>query len=815
METRYNRFKHVVRREVNRIASRPIYLIALFVIPLFSIVYLATLFGNGQIENIPIGIVDQSNTQLSRKIIREISASPILNTSKKSRNNVQQYTYLSEKQAREALQKMEIFGYLVIPPDFDTHLYNGSTPTLSYYYHMAILAIGEEVNGAFLSILSNVAASFLGETGEAAGLTSAQVKAVAMPVNSSGFPIYNPDLDFSVYISYPFIFVFLQILILIFTVYVIGSEIRDNSWIEAAGGNRIIAITGKLLPYFLLFCGYVLLANYICFALLHIPFSSGFLPLISIGILLVAATMSIGVVFITFIPNISVAISIASMYGALGATTCGVTFPIEDMSTGVQIFAGFFPIRYFTHIYHNLIYQDLCILYSWKYLIALGIFIIPAFILPKNSLDKLLNKESAFKNLPRIYGVILIALGGTVGYSLLYNIMYLPNLVEKVPVAIVDESKTPLSRKYANYLNATQGISVYSNGTGYAQAKELMKSHRVRGILYIPENFSTRIHQGEESVFLMFGTTTSFLYYLTIQESAVATMQKINEEYRNTIVQQLPPQGKLALAHAPKISVSGIPLYNHNGGYASFLLPIVFIVALFQTMLMAIGVYAGGDRTTLWYPRGTASLAMKMKSKTNRLASQFPSDQSILSIKETHGKPHTGFSKYLPDSVQIILQFTLLYFMLSLFVVGLVPGVFNLPNIGNYWLVFPFIFLFLLVTGIAGTFLAKFFTDAESVTLIVPFFSIGLIFLSGMSFPREQMPLFWQGFYYLFPCSAAITGYVKLSSMGAGLNAIMPEIIILVIQGAVYSVLLYIAEKVRSQYRLNKKTAPNIPDYLQ
>ena len=37
---------------------------------------MATIFGNGQMENIPVGIVDLDNTATSRNISRRISAAP-------------------------------------------------------------------------------------------------------------------------------------------------------------------------------------------------------------------------------------------------------------------------------------------------------------------------------------------------------------------------------------------------------------------------------------------------------------------------------------------------------------------------------------------------------------------------------------------------------------------------------------------------------------------------------------------------------------------------------------------------------------------
>ena len=49
--------------------SRRLYFGVCIILPLFTLFFMATIFGNGQMENIPIGIVDQDNTATSRMVI--------------------------------------------------------------------------------------------------------------------------------------------------------------------------------------------------------------------------------------------------------------------------------------------------------------------------------------------------------------------------------------------------------------------------------------------------------------------------------------------------------------------------------------------------------------------------------------------------------------------------------------------------------------------------------------------------------------------------------------------------------------------------
>ena len=45
----------VIKREIDRMLSRRIYFVACIVLPLFSLFFMGTIFGDGQMENLPIG----------------------------------------------------------------------------------------------------------------------------------------------------------------------------------------------------------------------------------------------------------------------------------------------------------------------------------------------------------------------------------------------------------------------------------------------------------------------------------------------------------------------------------------------------------------------------------------------------------------------------------------------------------------------------------------------------------------------------------------------------------------------------------------
>ena len=368
-------FFSVFEREITRMTSRRLYFGACIVLPLFCVFFMATIFGSGQMENLPIGIVDLDQTATSRNISRTIETVPTFNV-------IAHYT--DDISARTATQQKKIYGYLVIPENFEENVLSGKTTTLSYYYHYALLSVGSEIQGAFETVLQPLAITPIINEATALGISENQIEDFLVPVNEQGHPLYNPDLDYSVYLSNPFFFILFQVIILLVTVYTIGSEIKfrtADEWLKCADMNIFTAITGKLLPYTILFIIIGIFSNYIMFGVMQIPFSCGFTPLNLTTILFVIATQALAVFLFSLFPAISIIISIVSMVGSLGATLSGVTFPAPFMFPAVYYASFLFPVRHFVKINQNLLYGDYGFAYTWQNISALFLFILPAILI--------------------------------------------------------------------------------------------------------------------------------------------------------------------------------------------------------------------------------------------------------------------------------------------------------------------------------------------------------------------------------------------------------------------------------------------------
>ena len=365
-------------REWHRMTSRRIYLGAAVVLPLFLLFFMATIFGSGQMEQLPVGVVDADNSATSRSIVRNIAAVPTLDVVK---------NYANDAEARAAVQRKEIYGYLSLPPRFEESMVRGTNATLCYYYHYALLAVGGEVMSAFETALVPVRMAPIVAEAVALGAVEQNVETFLLPMTSDDHALYNPSLDYAVYLAVPIFYIMFQILILLVTLYAVGSERRQmtgSDWLGAADGNILCAVMGKLLPYTLIFCLEALLANVVFFHLVGIPFEGDMGLFALVTLLFVVATQSVAIILYALFPMLALVISVVSMVGSLGATLSGLTFPLSAMSPVVQWVAKLFPVRHFTEAMQRVVYFGGDFSACWPMLVVLCLFpLVMLLLLPR------------------------------------------------------------------------------------------------------------------------------------------------------------------------------------------------------------------------------------------------------------------------------------------------------------------------------------------------------------------------------------------------------------------------------------------------
>lgn len=379
-------FWSVVKRECLILTSRPLYLFTALIFPLFALFFMTTIFGDGMIDELPVAIVDEDDSHLSRNIINLCSAVPEIRVTQVVPNTTE---------ARDALLSKEIYGYLIIPNDFESDVNANKNTSLTLCYHYAFLSVGSEVLQGFLNVLRIIAVTPLQQSIDFLGIDEDELENIASPISISARPLYNPALNYTSYLTFPYYWVLFQILILLNIAYSFGNEFKTKGirdCLKKGKGKFINVVLGKMFPYIIIFSIIAVFANVIIFKVLGLSLSSSIYEIIIVCVLFICATCSVSLFIFSLYPNLPIIISFISMFGSLGATFAGVTFPVNAMYPVFEKMSYFFPIRHFVVITDYLRYESHTFIYYWSHLLILisfNILIVIALLLLKRKYFKL------------------------------------------------------------------------------------------------------------------------------------------------------------------------------------------------------------------------------------------------------------------------------------------------------------------------------------------------------------------------------------------------------------------------------------------
>lgn len=374
----------VMKREVHRFGSRPLYLFCMVIAPLFCYIFFTTLMSSGLPKDLPVGVVDMDQTATSRNIVRNLDSFGQTEV-------IAHYTDIS--QARRAMQEGKIYAFFYLPPGLSSDASGQRQPTISFYTNNSYFVAGSLLmkDMKMMSELASGAASR--KVLYAKGATEKQALAMLQPIVVDSHALNNPWLNYSVYLCNTLVPAMLMIMIFMVTVFSIGTEIKDGTaqdWLNLGNDSMYISLAGKLLPQTIVFFIMSIFYNVYLYGFLHFPCNSGIFPMILASLCFVLASQGCGVVMIGTFPSLRLGLSFASLWGVISISISGFSFPVMAMSPFLQGLSVLFPLRHYFLIYVDQALNGYSMAYSWINYVALLIFMILPFLVMKRLKNALL-----------------------------------------------------------------------------------------------------------------------------------------------------------------------------------------------------------------------------------------------------------------------------------------------------------------------------------------------------------------------------------------------------------------------------------------
>jgi ABC-2 type transport system permease protein len=367
----------------------PVYLIGSVIVMTFCFVFFLTIFNEGLPQRMPIAVVDQDNSSLSRQYVRNLDATQ----QTKVAMHLNSFT-----EARKEMQKGNIYAFVLIKDGFATDVYANRQPVITFYVNDGYLVAGSLAlkNITYMSELTNGAAKQ--KTLLAKGVPESRIMGIIQPITIDSHLVGNPWANYGIYLLNVLLPGVLQVMIIMLTVYTIGTELKyktSKTWLFTADNSMFAALTGKLMPMTIIFTILSIISNLLLYKYMHYPMNSSIGWMFLTSFLYVLAYQAIGVLIMGITPVLRDGVTLGAFYGLLGFTFAGFTFPIEQLPYVFRIFSGAFPIRHYFEIYVNQALNGLPIAYSISQLLALLTFIfVPLLVFER------LKKAALYQNYP-------------------------------------------------------------------------------------------------------------------------------------------------------------------------------------------------------------------------------------------------------------------------------------------------------------------------------------------------------------------------------------------------------------------------------
>lgn len=316
-------------REFAWLRRRPALLIFATLLPVGLIALLIGLFSAGLPTRLPIAVLDQDGSSLSRLLIRQVDATPEVAVALSVQD-------LAEGHRRIAAGA--VYGLLLIPQNLERDLLAGRRPEIVFFYNTQKMTAGNLVMRGVASAVPTVAAGARIGWREAQGQFPEAAQAALMPIPVQTHALFNPTLDYSHFLLAALVPSLLQIIMVTATAYAVGLDTDTRHRLRVLrrlGGGLWPAVAGKLLPYTLLFLGLLGIADAVLFGGFHLPLrGSGPLLLLADLLFVLACQMLGAVLALTLTPTAS-ALSIATLLTAPAFGFMGIGFP----RLGMNLFA--------------------------------------------------------------------------------------------------------------------------------------------------------------------------------------------------------------------------------------------------------------------------------------------------------------------------------------------------------------------------------------------------------------------------------------------------------------------------------------------
>lgn len=368
----------VLQRELVRMTHQPIYLTLMLVLPLLSFAFFALLFNQGVARDIPIAILDEDHTTLSRKVAQMIDDTPTAMVA---------YDIQDIDEGERLMREGRVMAIVQIPAFFEKCILSNTQTHIENYVSGTNITVNGLLSKDIQTAVTTFSAGIQLQLLTKQGLTERQAMAQLMPVRFDRHVLFNPYINYGYYLSPSFLPMMLLIFVVLTTVFSIGTELKNataREWLRTADDSVGAALLGKTLPVTVAMFLLSLVMFVIIFKVVGTPLNGSLGVILTGTLLFIMSYQAISVLIVSLLANLRLSLSIGGGYSVLAFTFSGLTFPIMAMWEPMQWLSRLFPFTYYTDLFVDQMLRGAPVVCSLPDLGWMSLFVVlPLLCLPR------------------------------------------------------------------------------------------------------------------------------------------------------------------------------------------------------------------------------------------------------------------------------------------------------------------------------------------------------------------------------------------------------------------------------------------------
>ena len=299
--------------------------------PLVIILLFSSMFYQGKPEHLPIAVVDQDQSELSRQIKKYLTHQSTLHIELVTQN-------LSD--AEQKLNQNKIWGYVVIPAGAEQRLVHAEDAQIGIFFNQSYFSVGNSISSAmFVSSLEGIQ-DYMRQHYLVRHLPELELPTATVKIS----PLYNPDLNYEFYLEPYMIPAILHLLLCCCVAFSVGQELKFKTtatWVMGEAAWRALITKNLIYVFIFSFWTWVWM-----FWLIEVRgwFVVGQLWVIIFAqVLLYCAYAFISSAMVLATQNLSKTFGLIAVYGGSSLSFAGVTLPLNNAPLFTQIWANIIP----------------------------------------------------------------------------------------------------------------------------------------------------------------------------------------------------------------------------------------------------------------------------------------------------------------------------------------------------------------------------------------------------------------------------------------------------------------------------------------